>query len=88
MSHQLTFNAVSEPAPGPKWRACWDLSSPAYCAWFTARNGDDGPDRAACEAALAADMPELVPEPRSGLTLHGAGLANARGLTVGNRGRS
>lgn len=61
MTYELTFDAVSEPAPGPKWRARWDLSWPAYRAWFTARNGDDGPDRAACEAALADHMPELAP---------------------------
>lgn len=61
MTHSLTFDAVREAAPGPKWRARWDRSWPAYRAWFTSRGGDDGPDRAACEAALARHMPELVP---------------------------
>lgn len=61
MTHSLTFDAISEATPGPKWAARWARSWPAYEAWFTARGGDNGPDRAACEAALEQHMPELVP---------------------------
>ncbi|WP_323804368.1 C45 family peptidase [Sulfitobacter litoralis] len=61
MTHSLTFDAISEATPGAKWAARWDRSWPAYEAWFTARGGDTGPDRAACEAALQQYMPELVP---------------------------
>lgn len=60
MTHSLTFDAVSEDRPGPKWKARWDRSWPAYEAWFIARGGDNGPDRAACGAALATYMPEMV----------------------------
>ena len=60
MTMSLTFDAVSEDRVGPKWKARWDRSWPAYQAWFTARGGDNGPDRDACEAALAQHMPELV----------------------------
>ncbi|RYH03308.1 hypothetical protein EU805_06185 [Salipiger sp. IMCC34102] len=56
----LTFDAVSEPTPGPKWRARWERSWPAYEAWFTARGGDAGPTPAACRAALERHMPELL----------------------------
>ncbi|MGB3243527.1 MAG: C45 family peptidase [Sulfitobacter sp.] len=59
MTMSLTFDAVSENRPGPKWKARWDRSWPAYRAWFTARGGDNGPDRAACEAAIERHMPEL-----------------------------
>ncbi len=61
MTHSLTFDAVSEARPGPKWLARWNRSWPAYEAWFVANGGDNGPDRAACEAALRSYMPELVP---------------------------
>ena len=57
----LTFDAVNEALPGPKWRARWDRSWPAYEAWFVARGGDDGPSRAECRAALKHHMPELLP---------------------------
>jgi predicted choloylglycine hydrolase len=61
MSLQLTFGAVAEAAPGRKWQARWHRSWPAYRAWFEARGGKGGPDRAACEAALARHIPELIP---------------------------
>ncbi|MCY0096751.1 C45 family autoproteolytic acyltransferase/hydolase [Hoeflea ulvae] len=57
----LTFDAVSESRPGPKWATRWARSWPAYEAWFTAGGGDNGPSRADCEAALARHMPELLP---------------------------
>ena len=56
----LTFDAVNEPAPGPKWAARWARSWPAYEAWFLARGGDAGPSRKTCVAALNRHMPELV----------------------------
>ena len=56
----LTFDAVSEAIPGPKWAARWARSWPAYEAWFVANGGDSGPSRADCEAALQDYMPELV----------------------------
>ena len=61
MTTSLTFDAVSEDKPGPKWAARWNRSWPAYEAWFVANGGDNGPDRAACDAALQEYMPELVP---------------------------
>lgn len=57
----LTFDAVNEPMPGPKWQARWQRSWPAYQAWFTARGGDSGPSRADCREAMQYYMPELVP---------------------------
>ena len=56
----LTFDAVAEPTPGPKWRARWNRSWPAYEAWFVARGGDQGPSRAQCRDAMKRYMPELV----------------------------
>jgi len=57
----LTFDAVSEPRPGPKWAARWQRSWPAYEAWFIGRGGDQGPSRSDCRAALIHYMPELGP---------------------------
>lgn len=56
----LTFDAVTEATPGPKWAARWARSWPDYEAWFVARGGDAGPSRAACRAALEDHMPELI----------------------------
>lgn len=57
----LTFDAVSETYPGPKWQARWNRSWPAYKAWFIARGGDQGPSKSECRSALNQYMPELVP---------------------------
>ncbi|SHJ26909.1 Predicted choloylglycine hydrolase [Palleronia salina] len=81
MSGSLTFNAVAEATPGAKWKERWDWSWPAYEAWFTGRGGDDGPDRAACEAALARHMPELVETHARLADLAGGGDRAARFLS-------
>lgn len=57
----LTFDAVSEPTPGPKWQARWERSWPAYEAWFIGRGGDNGPTKQQCRAAMQRYMPELLP---------------------------
>lgn len=56
----LTFDAIDEPTPGPKWQARWHRSWPAYEAWFVARGGDNGPSRNACREAIGHYMPELI----------------------------
>jgi hypothetical protein len=56
----MTFDAVSEDLPGPKWLARWHRSWPSYQAWFIARGGDGGPDAATCRAAIRRHMPELL----------------------------
>ncbi|WP_299960989.1 C45 family peptidase [uncultured Roseobacter sp.] len=60
-SMTLTFDAVDEATPGPKWAARWARFWPAYEAWFVARGGDAGPSRDECCAALKHYMPELIP---------------------------
>lgn len=80
--HALTFDAVAEAEPGPKWAARWSRSWPAYKEWFRARSGDNGPSRARCEAALAEHMPELVPVQRQLTRLAGGGDRAARFLST------
>ncbi|TMV07415.1 C45 family autoproteolytic acyltransferase/hydolase [Arenibacterium halophilum] len=82
MTMTLTFDAVSERTPGEKWRGRWLRSWPAYEAWFIARGGDDGPDRAACKAALARYMPELLPVHDRLVALAGGGDRAARFLST------
>jgi predicted choloylglycine hydrolase len=82
MTFSLQFDAVSEAKPGPAWQARWQRSWPAYEAWWTARQGDAGPSRAACEAALAQHMPELAPVHAHLTALAGGGDRAARFLTT------
>ncbi|WP_424932749.1 C45 family autoproteolytic acyltransferase/hydolase [Amaricoccus macauensis] len=82
MKNSLTFDAIAEITPGPKWKARWDWSWPAYEAWFTSRGGDNGPSRAECEYALAEHMPELVPTYRRLVALAGGGDRAARFLST------
>jgi predicted choloylglycine hydrolase len=81
MSGSLTFTAVSETSPGPKWKARWDWSWPAYQTWFSTRSGKGAPSRAECEAALAKHMPELVPVHDRLCRLSGADDVAARFLS-------
>ncbi len=73
---EMTFDAVAERAPGPKWQDRFELSWPAYRRWFINRGGEDGPSLEDCKAALRQHMPELVPLWRQLVDLaHGDPLA-------------
>ncbi|MEP3330233.1 hypothetical protein [Sedimentitalea sp.] len=78
----LTFDAISEDTPGPKWAARWQRSWPAYEAWYMARGGDTGPTRLQCESALERYMPELVPVYRRLVDLAGGSDRAARFLST------
>ena len=82
MTMTLTFDAVSEKTPGEKWHGRWLRCWPAYEAWFIARSGDAGPERQACEAALARYMPELVPVHDQLVAIAGGGDRAARFLST------
>jgi hypothetical protein len=61
MSRQsITLHAFRETTPGPRWRALYRATWPAYRAWYTTGRGER-PTPAAAAAALAKHMPELVP---------------------------
>ena len=78
----LTFDAVEEPDVGCRWAARWARSWPAYRRWFHAHGGDQGPDRASCEAAIAKHMPELRPLYRRLTEVAGGGDQSARFLST------
>jgi predicted choloylglycine hydrolase len=82
MIHELTFDAVAEARPGPKWKRRRDRSWPAYETWFRTRGGDAGPDLAACVAALRRHMPELVPVHAALARRSGGGDRAARFLST------
>ncbi|HSM40523.1 MAG TPA: hypothetical protein VK862_07205, partial [Afifellaceae bacterium] len=78
----LTFDAVDEPLPGPKWVARWRRSWPAYEAWFISRDGDRGPSAPECRQALDRHMPELVETYDSLVKLAGGSDRAARFLST------
>ncbi len=57
---QLSFEAVSEAQPGPKWEALYRRYWPTYKQWFLSRGGAEGPDLATARKGLEHYMPELV----------------------------
>jgi predicted choloylglycine hydrolase len=57
----LTFNAIEEPEPGPRWQARFAETWPAYRRWYL-RDGDAArPSYPVARGMLRAHMPELVP---------------------------
>jgi predicted choloylglycine hydrolase len=58
---QLTFEAVSEARPGPKWKGLFRRYWPSYKAWYQSRTRSGHPSMREARAALRRYMPELVP---------------------------
>ena len=69
----MTFDAVSEDTPGPKWRKRWARSWPEYRKWMASQRDYKAPLRPKCEAAMAKYMPELEPMFRKLVDLAGNG---------------
>ena len=69
----MSFDAVSEETPGPKWRQRWEQSWPDYQKWMASQGGYERPQRTECEAAMAKYMPELEPTFRKLVDLAGNG---------------
>lgn len=57
---QLSFEAIAEARPGPKWEALYRRYWPTYKQWFVSRGGAGGPDLATARKRLQHYMPELV----------------------------
>jgi predicted choloylglycine hydrolase len=79
---ELEFEAVEELEPGPKWRARFDATWPAYRAWYLQDGGDERPDLPTCRRALARHMPELVPTYERLVELAGGDELAARALSL------
>ena len=56
----LTFRAISEDAPGPKWAGLYAGYRDAYLAWWSREGLTGRPTYMECIRALERNMPELV----------------------------
>src|SRR5690348_10691932 len=57
----MTVHAYREARPGPRWRALYDATWPAYRRWYTRQGQTALPSLQECRDALTRHMPELVP---------------------------
>ena len=80
----LTFSAVEEPLPGPKWRDLFHRHWPAYKHWFLSEGIEARPTYAASIGMLKAHMPELLPTYERLCDLAGGGDLEARFLALYN----
>ncbi len=84
MRHELTVHGMSEPTPGPRWRALFDATWPAYRAWYLAEGDAARPSRDAAVGALRRHMPELIPTFDRLVELTGGDPVAERMLTLWN----
>jgi predicted choloylglycine hydrolase len=78
---ELMFQAVSEAAPGPKWRGLFARFWPAYSAWFLSEGIEARQTYLASLRAMKTHMPELVPTYERLCELVGGGDLEARFLS-------
>jgi predicted choloylglycine hydrolase len=57
----MTVHAYRETTSGPRWRALFDATWPAYRSWYTREGLAARPSLPDCRDALARYMPELIP---------------------------
>lgn len=79
---ELTFRALAEDRPGPKWRGVYDRYWDAYHRWFLSGGNRARPTYLASVRALKAHMPELVPTFERLCAAAGGGDAQARFLSM------
>jgi len=79
---QLTFTALAEPRPGPKWQAMFERLWPQYQAWWMSEGETARPTYLAARRALHDHMPELLPVYEQLCELAGGGDRAARFLTL------
>lgn len=78
----LTFEAIREAAPGPKWQALFNRLWPAYERWYQQHGLDDRPSYLSCSMAIKRYMPELMPVYERLCALAGGGDVQARFLSL------
>ena len=82
MSPALTFEAVEEGTPGPKWQALFARHWPRYRPWFLHEGERARASYAESARMLRAHMPELVPTYERLCELAGGGDLEARMLSM------
>lgn len=82
MTPALTFQAVEEGTPGPKWRALFERHWPRYRPWFLHEGERARASYAESTRMLREHMPELVPVYERLCELAGGGDLEARMLSM------
>lgn len=77
----LTFRAIEEDEPGPKWAGLFDEYRAAYLEWWSREGLTGRPTFVECRRALQTHMPELVPIYEQLCALAGGGDVEARFLS-------
>ncbi|MDU8943345.1 C45 family peptidase [Ovoidimarina sediminis] len=57
----LTFRAIAEDAPGPKWAGVFAEYWPSYRRWWRREGAAARPTYLECRAALETHLPEIIP---------------------------
>jgi predicted choloylglycine hydrolase len=60
-TQSIRLHAFREDRPGPRWRALYKATWPAYRSWYLRPGQGERPTVKAASAALSRHMPELVP---------------------------
>ena len=77
-----TMYGIREATPGPRWKALFDATWPAYRAWYLQDGEARRPGLAPARDRLARHMPELVPTWERLVALTGGDRLAARMLTM------
>lgn len=78
----LTFTAIAETRPGPKWADLFQRSWPAYKSWWLSQGERERPTYLTCYKALKKHMPEFLPVYEFLAELAGGGDYAARFLSL------
>jgi len=78
----LTFRAVEEARPGPRWKALFDEMWPSYHEWYLRDGEAKRPRFREAKQMLETHMPELVPVWSELVELAGGGDLAARCLAM------
>ncbi|MGZ4459787.1 MAG: C45 family autoproteolytic acyltransferase/hydrolase [Nocardioidaceae bacterium] len=81
-ARSFTLFGIREERPGPRWRALFSATWPAYRAWYLQDGEDARPDLATARAQLTRHMPELVSTWEAMVALTGDDDVAARLLTL------
>jgi predicted choloylglycine hydrolase len=83
-TQSISLHAFREATPGPRWRALYDATWPAYRSWYLGAGRGERPTAKTAAAALQRHMPEIVPTWRRLVALAGADSTTAAMLTHWN----
>lgn len=78
----LSFEALAEDQPGPRWQQWFNTLWPAYRTWYLAPGATTRPTYLECERALRTHMPRFVPTWERLAELAGGGDVEARFLSL------